>query len=110
MPGTQTAVDFDGLAGTPPTGYGQFTGPVIASAGTISPTANVHHVSGAAAIATINLPWPNFQGELILISDGIFTWNATGNIQTAGTSTATGKAMGFIYEPVAAKWIPRNLA
>lgn len=84
-------------------------GPTIASAATISITNRVHHVTGAAAIVTMNPPFPGFQGWVTLIADGIFTWTAAGNIFVLGTATAgNGRALSFFYD--GAKWYPSAVA
>lgn len=85
-------------------------GPAIASAATVAPTNPVHHITGAAAIVTITPPATDFQGEVIFISDGIFTWTAAGNIAIAGTSTAVGKQFKFLYDPATLKWYPDKIA
>lgn len=85
-------------------------GPAIASAATIAPTFPVHHVTGTAAIVTITPPTADFQGEICLIADAIWTWTAAGNIGIAGTVTAAGKAVWFTYDPATSKWYPDKVA
>lgn len=94
------------LSGPSPTRIG----PAIASAATIAPTFPVHHVTGTAAIATITPPDAAFQGKIILISDAVWTWTATGNIAIAGTTTAAGKSFVFEYDPSTLKWYPDKIA
>lgn len=84
-------------------------GPVLASVSTtvgITPTNKIHHVSGALAIQQINLPWPDFQGEIILIPDGAFTTvTAGGNIGAAFTATV-GRPVVCIFD--GSKWYPNG--
>ena len=82
----------------------------LASAATIAPTTPVVHITGTAAIVTITPPDASFQGFILLISDGIFTWTAAGNIAIAGTSTAVGKIFALFYDPATAKWYPDKIA
>jgi hypothetical protein len=89
--------------------WNNIVGPTIASATTVTVTSRVHHVSGTAAIVTMNPPFPGFQGTVTLIADGLFTWTAAGNIFVAGTSTAgNGRALSFFYD--GAKWYPSAIA
>lgn len=88
-------------------------GPAIASAGTIAPTAPVHHVTGTAAISFITPPDPGFQGEICLIADAVWTWLAAGganSIGIAGTTTAAGKAVYFTFDPSTKLWYPDKVA
>jgi hypothetical protein len=82
----------------------------LTSGATIAPTSLVHNVTGTAAIVTITPPWPGFAGVVYLVAQGIFTWTAGGNIALAGTSTAVGHAMGFLYVPTVGKWYPLAVA
>lgn len=82
----------------------------LASAATIVPTTPVIHITGAVAIVNITPPATNFRGFIYLISDGIFTWTAAGNIAIAGTSTAVGKIFAFYYDPATSKWYPDKIA
>jgi hypothetical protein len=70
----------------------------------------IHNVTGTAAIVTITPPWAGFAGVVWLIAIGIFTWTAAGNIAVLGTSTAAGKAIGFVYVPAIGKWYPTSVA
>lgn len=82
----------------------------LASGATIAPTSLIHNVTGAAAIVNITPPWPAFAGIVWFIAGGIFTWTAGGNIAVAGTSTAVGRAVGFMYLPGIGKWYPTAVA
>lgn len=87
-------------------------GPSIASAATIAPTHPIHPVTGTAAIVNITPPEDptTWQGEVTLIAIGIFTWTAAGNIALAGTTTAAGKQVKFVYNPATSKWYPDKVA
>lgn len=78
----------------------------VASAGTITPTGPVFHVTGVAAIATINVPSNALASPMItIIPDGIFTWTTAGNIALAGTAVVN-KAVSFYYDSGTSKWYP----
>lgn len=88
-------------------------GPDLASATTIVPTHGIHHVTGTAAIATIDPP-PGITSPaaihgveaatVTLIPAGAFTWTAAGNIAIAGTATVD-VPVTFLYDTAAAKWL-----
>jgi len=86
------------------------SGPIdlVITANVITPTALVNRVAAAGGlIKTITVPWPGFAGFIVLIAGTTpYTWDATANIAVAGTSTATGRAMLFVYDPIPAKWYP----
>jgi hypothetical protein len=77
----------------------------IASASTISieSSQQIFHVSGTAAIATINAPLTSFRGSVTIIPDGAFTLTTAGNIGKASTAVV-GQAMTLHYDGV--KWYP----
>lgn len=78
----------------------------VASAGTITPTGPVFHVTGAVAIATINVPTNTLPSPMItIIPDGAFTWTTAGNIALAGTAVVS-KALSFYYDSGTTKWYP----
>lgn len=77
----------------------------VASATTITPTGTKFHVTGTNAIATINLPWPGFAGQLALIPDAAFTTTAAGNIAKASTAVI-GQVLYMTYDYNAGKWYP----
>lgn len=91
-------------------GPASIVGPTIASAATIAPTHPIHPVSGTAAIVTITVPDPAFEGVLILIATGIWTWTAAGNIAVLGTMTAALKHLMLVYDRTAGKWYPDKVA
>lgn len=68
---------------------GDYEGPAIASAATITVSRRVHKVSGVAAIATINPPFTGFVGTITLIPTGIFTMTTGGNIAVARTAVVS---------------------
>lgn len=82
-------------------------GPAIASAATIAPTNSIHHVTGTTAIVTITPPYPDFQGSVRLIADGIWTWTAAGNIGVLGTVTAAAGFVDFLFDGL--KWYPSRV-
>lgn len=64
---------------------GGVIGPLLTAATTLAPTFPVHHVSSAATITDITLPFAGFLGRIILIPDGACVFNTGG---TAGVSIA----------------------
>lgn len=82
----------------------QQIGTAIASAATISPDHPIHHVTGTAAISTINVP-TGHSGPLHLIPDGIFTLATGGNIAKASTAVV-GQTMILTYDQSSALWYP----
>jgi len=77
---------------------------------TVAPTHLIHHIIGTPAIVNITPPAPDFNGVVIFIADGIFTWTAAGNIAVLGTTTAALKMVMFAYDPATAKWYPSSVA
>jgi hypothetical protein len=80
-------------------------GGVIASATAVTPLGYINRVSGAVAINTINLPFPEFSGTIVLIPTGAFTLGTSGNIGIASTAVV-GKALALTYLPATGKWYP----
>jgi hypothetical protein len=78
-------------------------GTVIASATTIAPTSNSHHVSGTAAVATITVPTGFTGGCITLVPDGAFTTTTAGNISLASTAVVN-KALQECWDGT--KWNP----
>jgi hypothetical protein len=77
---------------------------IIASATTIAPTGNIHHISGTTAIATITVPagcTPTCQ--ITLIPDGLWTTTTAGNISLASTAVVN-KALILTWDGT--KWNP----
>ena len=77
----------------------------VASATTITPTGQIFRVTGAVAIATINLPFTSFSGQITLIPTGAFTTTIAGNIALASTAVVS-KALILTYLPATGKWHP----
>jgi hypothetical protein len=69
----------------------------------------ITRVSGTEAITGITVPYASFQGTIILIPTGAFTWTTDTNIAVAGTAVA-GRPLFFTYDPNAAKWYPHAIA
>jgi hypothetical protein len=63
----------------------------------------IFHVSGTAAINTIEEPLTSFRGTVTIIPDGAFTLTTAGNIGKASTAVV-GQAMTLHYDGV--KWYP----
>ncbi len=81
---------------------GTTIGPPLASAAKIIPTYQIHHVTGDAAIDTIVAP-KGFAGELVLIPDGLWTTETSGNIKNKITATVD-QPVRCIYDAAQAKW------
>src|SRR5262249_32247788 len=83
------------------------------SSNAITPSGPLIHVTGTTVLKTITLPATFQNGSVTLIFDGSgsgLTWDATGNINVAGTSTTAGSAVTFTYDRSISKWIPSRLA
>lgn len=80
-------------------------GTAVASATTITPTGGIFHVTGTTAIATINIPYTGFNGQIIIIPDAIFSTTTAGNIALASTAVVN-KALIMTYDATAVKWYP----
>lgn len=84
-------------------------GSTVVSANTIAPTGTYFKTSGTTVIKTITLPAGAAAGFSIIVeATGIDTWDATGNILTAGTFTAAGHTVMFTWN--GAKWVPDKVA
>jgi hypothetical protein len=83
----------------------QGVGAVIASAATITVSAAMHHITGVAAIATINAP-AGFSGPVFLFADGAFSVTTGGNILLARGPYTPGQLVILAYDPATAKWSP----
>lgn len=82
----------------------------LASAATIAPQTFITHITGAVAIVTITPPDANFQGDIVLIADGAFTWTGAGNISLASSAAAVvGRSYRFTYDPFTGKWYPQGI-
>ena len=97
------ASDSDGMV----VGGGAFLetyGGVVASAATITPTAETFSMSGTASVSLITLPWVGFVGTITIIPTGAFTL-ATGGAQagnnypiTNASTAVVGKAMILAFD------------
>ena len=83
----------------------QGEGAVLASAATISPTNAIHHVSGNAAIKTINTP-KGFSGPVWLLMQGAPSFAAGGNIALARGPFTPGQAVRIVYSQNTQMWYP----
>lgn len=82
---------------------------VASPAGVLTPTGTYFKVSGTNAITGITVPAGAAPGfTLYLESTGIWTWTTATNILTAGTTTAAGRVMIFIWNGT--KWAPNAVA
>lgn len=85
--------------------YGGVT-PSVAGVLTL-PVGLIHAISGTLAITGITVPYPGFQGLIILIPQAAFTWTAATNIGLAGTAVI-GKAIIMTFDGT--KWWPSVIA
>ncbi len=81
------------------------TGTALVSGSTISPVSRVHHVSGTSTISSITATGMIDGEVLILIADGSFATNNSGNI-ALGSTAVVNRAMQFVWDATAAKWYP----
>lgn len=84
-------------------------GSTVVSANTIAATGTYFKTSGTTVIKTITVPAGAAPGFSIVIeATAIDTWDATGNILTAGTFTAAGHTVTFYWN--GSKWVPDKVA
>ena len=83
--------------------HNQVVGAALASAAAISPTHMIHRITGTTQIDTINLPWPNFSGILILVFADAVVVSTDGNVAFSFTSAAEEMAV-LAYNPQTGKW------
>ena len=74
----------------------------IASSNTIEPTHQIHHITGNMSISKI-IPPLGFVGEIILIPDGGWKTDITGNIKNAITAIVD-RPVRCIYDNKLHKW------
>lgn len=95
--------------------FGNAVNPIsktIASATTISPGSYLSLVTGTAQIANINLPWPGFEGDIVLIftdvSPGATLTNGTvtGGTIVLATTVVRYKALTMTYSQITGLWYP----
>lgn len=90
----------------------------VASAVAMSiPQSRVQRVSGTAAMSTLGLPWPDFEGDVVFIPTAVFTWVTGGAAATllaapfaiAGSAVVS-KALTFTFLRATGLWYPSYLA
>lgn len=81
----------------------------IVSAATITPTHDVHHLTGVITVQTINVPDPDFCGRITLILDGNLDFSSTGGNIARTVNGVINVAFSFIYDPGTSKWYPDSL-
>jgi hypothetical protein len=94
------------------------TGPDVASAVAMpAPGALIERVSGTAAMSTLGLPWPDFEGYVIFLPTAIFTWVTGGAAATTlaapfalAGSAVVGKALHFVFLRLTGLWYPSYIA
>ena len=69
----------------------------VASATTITPTAMIFHVTGTTTIATLNVPYASWTGQLFLIPDGLWSTTTGGNI-ALGSTAVVNKVLVMTYD------------
>ena len=77
-------------------------GDPIPSSNTIEPTHQIHHITGTLSISNIISPL-GFAGELMLIPDGPWKTDTTGNIKNAITAIVD-RLVRCIYDNKSHKW------
>jgi hypothetical protein len=81
----------------------------IGSATSITPVAPIHHVTGTTTIQTINVPTSFGQtgngGCIVLIPDGLWSTNTSGNIAIATTAIVS-RQVTVCYDNGTSKWYP----
>lgn len=102
--------------------YGLDSSPVstqdVASAVAMpAPLARIQRVSGTAAMTTLGLPWPDFEGDVVFIPTAIFTWATGGAAATTlaapfglAGSAVVGKALVFSFLRSTGLWYPSYIA
>ena len=80
----------------------QPTPKTITAAATIAPTTFITKMSGNTAIATITPPVAG--SHMLCIIPNTTTGFTTGGNVSGGTTTVSGRAYLFVYEPVAASY------
>ena len=79
----------------------------IVSASSITPTHDVHHLTGTNTINTIVPPSPDFCGMVTFIVEESCSFTSSGgNIARSVSVSVTLTALQFIYNPNTSKWYP----
>lgn len=76
---------------------GNYLGPDIASATTITLSHPVHKITGTTSITTINPPYTGFVGHVTLLPTGAMALGTGGNILLAATGVAN-QMMRLFYD------------
>lgn len=100
MPDVDYAKFASQVAVNPP---GQYEGPVIASAATITLSHPAHKITGTTNVSTINPPYTGFVGHVTLIPTGALPLVTGGNIGSAKTCVA-GQNIRMYYD--GSTWYP----
>ena len=74
------------------------------SSNTITPTHDMHHVTGGGELHTITAPSPAYPCMLVLLFDSGGSWTTAGNIATSGASFSSNTPTIFIYDPDTTSW------
>lgn len=81
------------------------------------PLQRVQRVSGTAAMTTLGLPWPDFEGDVVFIPTAVFTWATGGAAATTlaapfalAGSAVIGKALTFTFLRITGLWYPSYIA
>lgn len=98
----------------PGTSLRKISGGTVASAiAMAAPTGLIMTVSGTVEITSIALPFPEFEGIIILIPTGAFTGN-TGGAAGIGIGVAftavVGRPLIMVYSKAAGLWYPHAIA
>jgi hypothetical protein len=79
----------------------------LASGTTITPTNQVHHVTGTTAVATITTPAGLPDGyQLTIIPEGVFATTTAGNIGLITSATVVKRTLIMTWDRALAKWFP----
>ena len=82
---------------------GQYEGPAIASAATVTLSNPVHKITGTVSITVLNPPYPGFVGHVTLVCIGAVPLATGGNIASAVAGVAS-KIIQLYYD--GAVWYP----
>jgi hypothetical protein len=100
MPDADLAKFASRCAINPP---GQYEGPALASAASITLSHPVHKVTGTTSVTTINPPFVGFVGHVTLVTAGAVPLATGGNIASAVAGAAS-KIIQLYYD--GATWYP----
>src|SRR5258706_4682105 len=93
------------------------SGDVASAVAHPAPVSRVSRISGTAAMTTLGLPWPDFEGDVIFIPTAVFTWATGGAAATTlaapfalAGSAVVGKALTFTFLRSTGLWYPSYIA